>query len=60
MNEHELDCRISAAFGHGESLSRELRLTQQEALWAAAHYPARLTDLGEGWYHMEFLGAYFG
>ena len=60
MNEQELDERISAAFDHGRSLCRELRLTQQEARWAAAHYSARLTELGEGWYHMEFLGAYFG
>lgn len=60
MKEQELEDRISRAFDYGEVLCRELRLTTEEACWVSAHYPARLTELGAGWYHMEFLGAYCG
>ena len=58
--EAELERRISQVFDHGEILSRQLRLTAQEADWAAEHYPVLLTPLGEGWYDMEFQGAYCG
>lgn len=58
MDEYELTARLSEAFSHGETLRRQLRLTAEEAGWAQAHYPAALTALGDGWYDMEFQGAY--
>ena len=58
MDEQELTARFSAAFGGGERLRRELRLSEEEARWARTHYPATLTPLGDGWYNMEFQGAY--
>ena len=58
MDEQDLNARFSDAFGHGETLRRQLRLTAEEADWARRHYSAVLTALGEGWYDMEFQGAY--
>jgi len=54
MDEH----RLSEAFSHGERLSRQLRLTEEEARWLTQHTPAALTPLGEGWYNVEFQEAY--
>lgn len=58
MDEQDLSARLSDAFGHGETLRRQLRLTAEEADWAGRHYSAVLTALGDGWYDMEFQGAY--
>lgn len=58
MNEQQLTARLSEAFCHGERLRRELRLSPAEAAWVETNYPAVLTPLGEGWYDIEFQGAY--
>mgnify|MGYP004507964295 CR=1 FL=1 len=58
MEEFQLTARLSEVFHGGERLERELRLTAEEAAWVAEHCPASLTDLGEGWYHMEFQEVY--
>jgi hypothetical protein len=57
-NEQSLNDRLSEAFCHGERLSRELRLTKEEAAWVRSNCAAVLTDMGNGWYHMEFQEAY--
>lgn len=58
MEEHTLHDCFSRLFDGGERLRREVRLTAEQARWAVEHYPAVLTPLGDGWYDMEFQGAY--
>ena len=56
----EIEEKISAAFHGGEILTRELRLTSQEADYIRARYPASLTPLTAGdraWYEISFRGA---
>ena len=59
--EEKLDKKLSRAFAGGGVRRRELRLTGEEAAWAAARYPARVVPLGPGgdkhWYEIIFQGA---
>ena len=59
--ETQLDRMLSEAFAGGGVRRRELRLTAEEAAWAAARYPARVVPLGPGgdkhWYEITFQGA---
>ena len=63
MTEREarLDKKLSEAFAGGGVRRRELRLTDEEAAWVAARYPARVVPLGPGgdknWYEIIFQGA---
>ena len=59
--EVQLDKKLSEAFAGGGIRRRELRLTDEEAAWAAARYPARVVPMGPGgdkyWYEIIFQGA---
>ena len=59
--EAQLDKKLSEAFAGGGIRRRELRLTDEEAAWAAARYPVRVVLLGPGgdknWYEIIFQGA---
>ena len=59
--ETQLDRMLSEAFAGGGVRRRELRLTDEEAAWAAARYPAQVVPLGPGgdkhWYEIIFQGA---
>ena len=59
--ETQLDRMLSEAFAGGGVRRRELRLTDEEAAWAAARYPARVVPLGPGGdkhrYEIIFQGA---
>ena len=63
MTEREarLDKKLSQAFAEGGIRRRELRLTAEEAAWAAARYPVRVVPMGPGgdknWYEIIFQGA---
>lgn len=54
MERIELDRLLSAAFRGGETLSRELRLSEEDARLLADHYPAAVKPLGEQWYQVTF------
>lgn len=54
MEHAELDRLLSAAFRGGETLSRELRLSEEDARFLASHYPAVVTPMGEQWYRVTF------
>ena len=57
----EIESKIADAFRGGEIRRRELRLTDEEAAWVAARYPARVVPMGPGgdkyWYEIIFQGA---
>ena len=59
--ETQLDRMLSEAFAGGGVRRREPGLTDEEAAWAAARYPARVVPLGPGgdkhWYEIIFQGA---
>lgn len=59
--EAQLDKKLSEAFAGGGIRRRELRLTDEEATWAAARYPVRVVPMGPGgdkhWYEIIFQGA---
>ncbi|WP_130848787.1 hypothetical protein [Intestinimonas timonensis] len=59
--EAQLDKKLSEAFAGGGIRRRELRLTDEEAAWAAARYPVRVVPMGPGgdkhWYEIIFQGA---
>ena len=59
--EAQLDKKLSQAFAGGGIRRRELRLTDEEAAWAAARYPVRVVPMGPGgdkrWYEIIFQGA---
>ena len=59
--EAQLDKKLSEAFAGGGIRRRELRLTDEEAAWAAARYPVRVVPMGPGgdkhWYEITFRGA---
>lgn len=59
--EAQLDKKLSQAFAGGGIRRRELRLTGEEAAWAAARYPVRVVPMGPGgdkhWYEIIFQGA---
>ena len=59
--EAQLDKKLSEAFAGGGTRRRELRLTDEEAAWVAARYPARVVPMGPGgdknWYEIIFQGA---
>ena len=59
--EVQLDKKLSEAFAGGGIRRRELRLTDEEAAWVAARYPARGGPMGPGgdkyWYEIIFQGA---
>ena len=59
--EAQLDKKLSEAFAGGGIRRRELRLTDEEAAWAAARYPVRVLLLDPGgdknWYEIIFQGA---
>jgi hypothetical protein len=57
-NDEDLHRWLSETFDHGECLSRELRLTEEEVAWVKSNCAAVLTDMGNGWYYMEFQEAY--
>lgn len=61
MTTIEIETKLTAAFRGGEVRKRELRLTEDEAAYIAAHYSAVLTQMGESgtktWYEITFRGA---
>ena len=61
MTTIEIESKLTAAFRGGDLRRRELRLTEEEAAYVAAHCAAVLTPLGEGadkrWYEITFRGA---
>ena len=57
MEHTAFDRELSAAFHGGERLTRELRLTDEQARYLAAHYPAEVQPMGEQWYHIAFKEA---
>lgn len=54
MEHTAFDRELSAAFHGGERLTRELRLTDEQARYLAAHYPAVVQPMGGQWYHVAF------
>lgn len=54
MEYNELDRLVSSAFRGGEILSRELRLSEEDARLLAERCPAAVTPLGEQWYRVTF------
>ncbi len=56
MSRIEIEAMLSAAFCGGEICRRELRLTEEEAGYIAAHYPAGVAALGGNWYEITFRG----
>ena len=54
MTTIEIEQKISDAFSGGETLCRELRLTDEEAGYIRANFCASLTAMGEHWYQLQF------
>ena len=54
MEHAEFDRLLSAAFHGGETLRRELRLSEEQLRLLADHYPATVEPLGEQWYCVTF------
>lgn len=61
MTTIEIEEKITAAFHGGDLRRRELRLTEDEAAYIAAHFSAVLSPLEAGtdknWYEITFRGA---
>ena len=61
MTTIEIEQKMTAAFLDGDIRRRELRLTEEEAAYITACYPAVLTLLGrstdKSWYEITFQGA---
>lgn len=57
MEHMELERLLSDAFRGGETLSRELRLSDEDARLLASRYPAAVKPLGGQWYQVTFKGA---
>ena len=51
----EFDRLLSAAFHGGERKSRELRLSEADAIFLAGHYPVTVESLGRQWYQVTFV-----
>ena len=57
MEHAEFDRLLSSAFHGGETVCRELRLSDEDARFLAEHYPATVEAMGEQWYQITFKGA---
>lgn len=54
MERTDLERLVSSAFCGGELLCRQLRLSDKDARFLAAHYPVTIDPLGEQWYQITF------
>ena len=54
MEHAEFDRLLSSAFHGGETVCRELRLSDEDARFLAEHYPATVEAMGEQWYQVTF------
>ena len=57
MEHTAFERELSAAFHGGETLCRELRLTDEQAEYLADHCSAVVEPMGEQWYQVSFEGA---
>ena len=57
MENTAFERELSAAFHGGETLSRELRLTDEQAEYLTGRCSAVVEPLGEQWYQVTFEGA---
>lgn len=55
MDHAEFERFLSASFHGGETVCRELRLSDEDAQFLADHYPATVVPMGKQWYQVTFV-----
>lgn len=56
IEEGSVGALVSRCFAGGELRRRELRLTGEQAALIAGRYPAKVSNMGDGWYEVTFQG----